>query len=260
MKKINKAIILAGGLGTRMKPVSKVIPKEMFPIVDKPALQFLVDDLIACGINDILIISSKDKSSIQNYFENDKARFTYIYPNQPLGVADALLHAKNFAQNQRFLLLFGDVLFYSKISSIQQMIKFYEQTGNSIVGAKRVKKNLVNRYGCLEYCEILEQKLVVNIKEKPQVKEAPSNLILAGQYILDSNIFDYIEQMGKKDLFTDCLLKYSQKQPLQIAIIKGECFDIGSKAGFVNACIYYGLKNEETKEEVKEYIKNLKLS
>ncbi|MBQ8761906.1 MAG: NTP transferase domain-containing protein [Clostridia bacterium] len=254
MKSIKKAVILTAGLGTRMYPASKVVPKEMFPIVDTPALQFLVDDLIKSGVTEILIVSSKEKTCIQNYFNNNKAQISYIYPNQALGVADAVLHAKNFIQNQPFILLFGDVLFFGKKSSVQQMLDIFNTTGNAIVATNRVPKNQVNLYGCLEYCEILDQKFVVDIKEKPKINKAPSNLVLIGQYILYPQIFKYLEKMQENELFTDCLLKYANKKPLQIAIINGECFDIGSKSGFVLANIYMGLKHKETAKAVKKYL------
>ncbi len=259
MVNIKKAVILAGGLATRMRPASKVIPKEMFPIVDIPAMQYLVNDLIDSGINQILIISSKDKISIQNYFKNDKAIFTYIYPNEPLGVADALLHAKYFVKNEPFLLLFGDILFFSKVSSVKQMINQFKKTNNLIVATKRMEKSKLHLYGCVKYNELNKIKYLVDIKEKPSKNEAPSNMVLIGQYILKPTIFNYLQKLKKQELFTDCLVKCSKKNPIQIVSILGHCFDIGSKAGFVKACIYQGLQNEETQKEVLNYIKNLKI-
>lgn len=249
-----KAVILAGGLGSRMAPITRIVAKEMLPVVDRPVMDYLVEDLINAGATEILVVSHKEKICIQNYFNNTKVHFTYIYPDAPLGVADALLHAKNFVGNQPFILLYGDVLFSAKPSSVEQMLKVYDKTACSVVATRRVPDKTVHLYGCLAFREIGGDKFVTSIIEKPHPKDAPSNMVLAGQYILTADIFPLLEEISAGELFTDSLLRLANGNNLAIAEIEGKCFDIGNKAGYVLATLHYAMSHQQIKREIKSFM------
>jgi len=249
-----KAVILAGGLGSRMAPITRIVAKEMLPIVDRPVMDYLVEDLVNAGVTEILVVSHKDKICIQNYFNNTKAHFTYIYPDVPLGVADALMHAKNFVQSEPFILFYGDVLFSAKPSSVMQMLEVYNKNNCSVVATRRVLNKNVHLYGCLAYGEVGENKFVTAIIEKPHPSEAPSNMVLAGQYILTADIFTLLEEISAGELFTDSLLRLAKDSHLAIAEIDGKCFDIGSKAGYVLAILHYAMSHSQVKREIKSFM------
>lgn len=189
--KITKAVILAGGLGSRMAPASRIIAKEMLPIVDKTVMDYLVEDLIASGIREILVVSNKDKVCIQNYFNNTKVKFTFVYPDAPLGVSDALAHAESFVGNNPFVLLYGDVLYAANPTSVEQMLQVFDEVGCPVVATRKVLPSKVSLYGCLGFKEVAVHKFVTAIIEKPQPSEAPSNMVLAGQYILTRRFFRF---------------------------------------------------------------------
>ena len=252
--KIKKAVILAGGIGSRMAPASKVLAKEMLPIVDRPAMDYLVDDLISAGVKEVLVVAHKDKTSIQKYFTNAKISFSYIYPDVPLGVADALLHAENFVSGKPFYLLYGDVLFSAKPNSLEQMKKVFDEAKCSVVATRKVKQSKTNLYGCLSLKEAKGQKYITSIVEKPHPKVAPSNIVIAGQFLLTSKIFKYLKNLTAGQLFTDALLCLAKNNNLAIAEIEGKCFDIGNKAGYVLATLHYAQSHSQIKKEIKSFL------
>lgn len=254
--KITKAVILAGGLGTRMRPMTNFLAKEMMPIYDKPLLEHLINDLTNVGIKEILIISHRNKTCIQNYFKNKKAMLSFVYPNRPNGVVDALLHSKSFVGNDNFVLLYGDVLFDAKKSSVFQMVEAFSKANKSVVATRRVDFSKLSLYGVVEYEKNGDDYYIKNIIEKP-TKNFCSNMVVAGQFILTPNIFDELQKLSKKELFTDALNKLSTKNQLIMKEIDGRFFDIGNKLGFVLANINYGLKQKKSKEEIKKFLFNL---
>lgn len=235
MKGPKKAVILCAGLGIRMLPASKGIAKEMFPIVDTPVMDFLVQELISCGIKDILFVVSKQKQSVINYFKNGKANFYYIFPNAPKGVTDALYLAKSFVGDDNFVLLFGDVLFMERPSSIFLMIEACKKLSGSVLLCKSVSKKQISNYGCVRYNKKTKQ--LVDIAEKPLFNCAPSNLAVMGQYVLAPTIFKYLK--NRRRLFTDCLSLFAQKNALYVITTQNRFFDIGSKSGYIKAFNYY---------------------
>ena len=255
---VTKAVILAGGLGKRMEPITNIIAKEMLPIVDKPLLSYLIDDLSSCGIKDVLIVSHKSKTEIINYFQNGDINFSYVFPNGANGVVDALEHAKSFVQNKPFVLLFGDVLFYSQKSNIKQMLECYQKAKINVAGAMRVEKSEQKLYGIVECEEKNSFPYIYNIIEKPKSGETKSLIALSGQYVLDNKIFKIIEIQNKDMLFTDVILALAKEKMLTIKIIDGQYFDVGSKAGFIKANIFYSLKHKETQKTIKNYIKKVR--
>ncbi len=251
--KITKAVILAGGLGTRMAPASRYIAKEMLPVVDRPVMDFLVEDLINSGITEILIVSKKEKTCIQNFFTSERVKVTFVFQDLPLGVVDALLLAENFVQNQPFILLYGDVLFSAKPSSVSQMLSVFGKNYCSVVATRKVFDEKISLYGVIGFQEIKNTKFVTSIIEKPTPKQAPSNMVLAGQYILMPEIFSYLKKVGSKGLFTDCLLSLSKESGVAICEIKGNCFDVGSKIGYVMATVHCASKHPQIKKEFKNF-------
>lgn len=255
--KVKKAVILAGGLGTRMAPISKVLAKEMLPIVDKPLLEYIIDDLKKCGITEILIILHKSKTCVVNYFENDKTKISYIFPNMANGVVDALLHAQSFVFNEPFVLIFGDGLFLSKKSSITQMLETFYKTKKSVVASINVEKEKINLYGILEYKKHKDFCYIYNIIEKPKNNQTNYRSAIVGQYVFSPQIFDYLKSLKEGGLFTDALLSMAKHNSLVLKKINAYYFDIGSKSGFVKANIFLSLKHKEIQKEVKKYLSNL---
>jgi len=249
--KITKAVILAGGLGTRMAPISKVIAKEMLPVANKPVMEYLVKSLESVGINQILIVSHKDKIEIQNYFQNGKQMFYFVYPEKPLGVANALLHAENFVKDEPFVLLYGDVLFSSS-RALKQMLDLFYQSNKSIVLSKRVLKSQISLYGVLCYNKIGNYNYIYNIIEKPKGINLSSNKVITGQFILKPDIFSILKDLKTYELFTDALLKLSKQNDLLLKEFKGKFFDIGSRAGFFIANTYFSLKDPDLGKEIKK--------
>ena len=229
----------------------------MLPIVDKPLLEYLVEDLKLNGILDVLIVSHKTKVEIQNYFQNDGISFSYIYPNEPKGVVDALLHAEKFVGEKPFVLLFGDAVFYSKQNSIKQMISLFNKTQKNIAATIEVKKEDREQYGIVESKKVGPYSYIYNIIEKPKQNETDSLLALAGQYVLLPEIFLELKQIEIGKLFTDALCHISFCKRLLSKKIEGEYFDVGSKLGFIKANIFYALRNKNLKKDVKVYINKL---
>lgn len=252
--KIKKAVILAGGEGSRMAPASKIVAKEMLPVVDRPVLDFLVEDLISVGVTDILIVSNKNKICIQNYFNNSKVNFQYIYQDSPLGVANALMHAKQFVGSSPFFLLYGDVIFSAKRSSVAQLYDVFKSQKCNILGARKVKPSKISLYGALGFKEVKGVKFITRIVEKPLPSQAPSNMVIAGQYILFPEIFEEISKMGAGQLFTDALLGLAKNNNLAAVEIDGKCFDVGSKIGYVMATLHYAMLHPQIKREIKKFL------
>ncbi len=250
-----KAVILAGGLGSRMAPISRVVAKEMLPVVDRPVMDYLVSDLLDSGVKEILVVSHKSKTCIQDCFNNSKALLTYVYPDAPLGVVDALLHAESFVGSEPFILLYGDVLFSGKpASSIAQMLEVYERTKSLVVATRQVIVKDVRLYGCIDFSEVEGDKFITSIVEKPKPEQAPSNIVLAGQYILTADIFPLLKQVSEGQLFTHCLLELAKSKGVVMAEISGKCFDIGSKAGYVLATLHYAMKHIQIKRQIKSFM------
>lgn len=251
--KITKAVILTGGLGTRMEPITKVLAKEMLPIVDKPVLSYLIKSLIKSNIREVLVVSHKEKVEIQNYFENDCINFMYVFPNKPNGVVDALKHAKSFVGDEPFVLLFGDVLPSNK-NHIKDMVNLFEKTNKSVASLMEVEEDKKSFYGIVEHKNKNGLLYIYNIIEKPKLKQTESNMALSGQYVLNSEIFFEMEKMGENRLFTDALLSLSKQNKLLMKKASGYVFDVGSKSGFLKANIFYGLKHQKTQKDVKKFL------
>lgn len=289
MKKIKKAIIPCGGLGTRILPATKAQAKEMLPIVDKPALQYLIEELVSSGINEILIITGRNKESIENHFDysyeletmleekgkkellskiediSGLANLYFIRQKKPLGLGHAVLKAESFIGNEPFLVLLGDDIMYSKKPVCKQLIEVYERENiSTILGIQEVDKNTVNKYGIVEIEKKLSKNtyLIKNFIEKPNINETNSNLAALGRYILDPHIFKYIKKLKPGKLgeiqLTDAILNMLN-DGYKICAYDFDAirYDTGDKFGMYKANIEFGLRHPELKDKAKEYLKSL---
>ena len=290
MKKITKAVIPAAGLGTRVLPATKAQPKEMLTIVDKPSLQYIVEELVASGIQDIIIVTGRNKNSIEDHFDfsyeledtlkkdkktellekvshiSDMANIFYVRQNFPKGLGHAILKAKPFIQEEEpFIIALGDDIIYNPEYPVaKQLIDCYEKYGHSIVACQEVKKEEVSKYGIVNPGEIYDAITcqIENFIEKPSLEEAPSTLASLGRYCLSGKIFHYLEEAkpGKNGeiQLTDSILSMIQDGEEVLAYsFTGERYDIGNKFGLLKANIEYGLRHEEISEELKDYLSSL---
>lgn len=292
-KKIRKAVIPAAGLGTRLLPATKAQPKEMIAIVDKPALQYLIEELIESGIEEILIITGRNKSSIENHFDysfelektleekekiellkivNDISKMSNIYyvrQKKPLGLGHAVSCAKSFVGDEPFLVLLGDDIIYTdknkgELPVSKQLVNRYEELQGMILGVQKVPKNDVNKYGIIKSLNYIDDDTmeVEDFVEKPAIIEAPSQFAVLGRYILEPEIFRYLENLkpGKNGeiQLTDAIFNM-KKDGLKLYAydFKGIRYDIGNKMGIYKANIEFGLRHPEINEKVKKYLKKL---
>ena len=287
MNKVTKAVIPAGGLGTRVLPATKSQPKEMLVIVDKPSLQYIVEELVESGITDIVIVTGRNKNSIEDHFDysfelettlekegkaellekvskiSKMVNIYYVRQNKPLGLGHAILKAKSFIGNDPFIVALGDDIMYSPTKSVsKQLIEKYNEYGMSVIGVQEVEQNDVSKYGIVLPGKTLDNFTVEieNFIEKPSLEEAPSRMACLGRYLLDGKIFKYLEKTkpgsGGEIQLTDGILKMIQDKNKVIAYnFQGKRYDIGNKIGLLKANIEFGLRNNETKKDLEEYLK-----
>jgi len=282
MQKIRKAIIPAAGLGTRFLPATKAQPKEMLPIVDKPAIQFIVEEAIAAGIEEILIITGRNKRSIEDHFDRSvelelqlKSQGKYemlgmveeisnitihfIRQKEAKGLGHAVLCAKQFVGNEPFAVMLGDDIVDAKVPCLAQLIDVYEDLGGSVLGVQQVEKSQVKNYGIVDGKPIKPNVWqAMTLVEKPSVEDAPSNLAVLGRYVLMPEIFDIIEHTapgrGGEIQLTDAICELAAKQPVYAYNFFGRRYDIGDKEGFLEATIEYALKRPELRDRFMAYM------
>lgn len=286
MKKIRKAIIPAAGLGTRFLPATKAMPKEMLPIVDKPTIQYIVEEAVASGIEDIIIVTGKGKRAIEDHFdiayeleENLKekgkldmlekvqyptnlANIHYIRQKQPLGLGHAVWCARNFIGDEPFAVLLGDDIVKSDPPCLKQLIDVYEETHSSVIGVQTVSDEETHRYGIIEpEARNGRAYQVKNFVEKPAPGTAPSNLAIMGRYILTPEIFMFLEKQekgaGGEIQLTDAIQKLNQIQRVFAYDFEGKRYDVGEKLGFVKTTVEFALQNEGMKEELIDFFENI---
>ncbi len=280
---IGKAVIPAAGLGTRFLPATKSMPKEMLPIIDKPVIQFVVEEAIASGIDDIIIITGRGKRAIEDYFDtspeiehhlfqNKKygllrkvkeisslADIHYIRQKEPLGLGDAILKAEKHIGNEPFAVLLGDDIIANEKSAIKQLVECYESVNCSVIGVEEVPFEKVSKYGIVEVEQQENLFLVKNLIEKPEKEKAPSNLAVIGRYVLTPEIFDCIKEVkpgynGEIQL-TDALKLLLERQEIYAKKIEGRRYDIGDKLSYVQAIIDFSLEREDLKSEIGRYLR-----
>ncbi|MBA8779675.1 UTP--glucose-1-phosphate uridylyltransferase [Staphylococcus coagulans] len=287
MKKVKKAIIPAAGLGTRFLPATKAMPKEMLPILDKPTIQYIVEEAVRAGIEDIIIVTGKHKRAIEDHFDHqlelennlaekgkdallEKVRHStnlanmfYVRQKEQKGLGHAIWTAKQFIGNEPFAVLLGDDIVESDTPAIQQLIEEYDRTGKSVIGVQEVPEQETHRYGIVDP-KSKDNRLyeVTKFVEKPAPGTAPSNLAIMGRYVLTPDIFDYLENQetgaGGEIQLTDAIERLNQSEQVFAYDFEGERFDVGEKIGFVKTTIQYALKDEEMSEEIRQFIQTLK--
>ncbi|ADZ85507.1 MULTISPECIES: UTP--glucose-1-phosphate uridylyltransferase GalU [Cellulosilyticum] len=286
MSKIRKAIIPAAGLGTRFLPATKAQPKEMLPIVDKPTIQYIVEEAVASGIEDIIIVTGRTKKAIEDHFDKSVelemelekkqskklleiarsvsqiANIYYIRQKEPKGLGHAVLTAKTFVGNEPFAVLLGDDVIDSEKPALKQMIEVYEKYNASVLGVQTVERKDVNKYGIVDGVQ-LDSRIyeVKNMVEKPPIDEAPTNVAVLGRYIITPRIFDYLEKQeigaGGEIQLTDALNKLAKEEPMYAYDFIGHRYDVGNKMGFLQATVEFALKRPELNEEFKAYLKEI---
>ena len=285
---VRKAVIPAAGLGTRFLPATKALAKEMLPIVDKPTIQFIVEEAKASGIKDILIVEGKQKRSIEDHFDSapeleqnltKKHKYKLLklvkettdigvnlffvrqpYPN---GLGDAVRLAKSFVANEPFVVMLGDDLMNDKVPLTKQLIDEYEKTHASQLAVMNVPHKDVYKYGIIDPKKKINDNLysVSKFVEKPSVDNAPSNLAIIGRYLLTPNIFDILDKqkpgLGGEIQLTDAIDTLNKKERVYAHVFRGHRHDVGNKFGFVQTTIEYGLVHPEIKDELQQYILEL---
>ena len=288
MKKVTKAIIPAAGLGTRMLPISHAVPKEMLPIVDLPAIYYLVEEAVNSGITDILIITNRDKDAIEDFFDlsieygnaltmkgkHEQAKRLYDIANmanvyflrqkETKGLGHAVGRARSFVGDEPFVVLYGDDVVFSKTPVCRQLCDAYEKYGKAVVGVKPVSMNEIYKYCSLKVDKIDGESTLYNCTdmiEKPKPGEEFSNLSILGRVLLTPDAFDVIDALepgaGGEYQLTDAMAKMARETGVLALEYEGERYDMGSKSGFLKANIVRGLTHPETKDELAVLIKEL---
>ena len=286
--KVRKAVIPAAGLGTRFLPATKAMPKEMVPIVDKPTIQFIVEEAKKSGIEDILIVTGKNKRSIEDHFDanpeleqdlEEKGKTELLHLTQsitnlgvnlyytrqphPAGLGDAIYRAKSFVGDEPFVVMLGDDLMNDKEPLTKQLIDRYNKTHASTIAVMRVPHEEVSKYGVIDPSGEIESGLynVQSFVEKPAVDEAPSDLAIIGRYLLTPEIFDILATQkpgrGGEIQLTDAIDTMNKTQRVFAHEFKGERHDVGNKEGYLETAIEYGLTHPETKDALRQYIIDL---
>lgn len=283
---VKKAVIPAAGLGTRFLPATKAQPKEMLPIVDKPTIQFIIEEAVASGIEEILIITGRNKRAIEDHFDksieleyqleqNNKTELLemvqgisnmvdihYIRQKEPKGLGHAISCAKAFVGNEPFAVMLGDDVVDSTVPCLKQLMNCFDEYKTSILGVQEVPNEEVCKYGIVEGLHI-EDKVykVKNLVEKPAVEEAPSNVAILGRYIITPEIFNILENTipgkGGEIQLTDALKTLIQREAMYAYKFEGRRYDVGDKLGFLEATVEFALKKAELKDPFLKYLNNL---
>ena len=280
--KVRKAIIPAAGLGTRFLPATKAMPKEMLPIVDKPTIQYIVEEAINAGIEDILIVTGKGKRAIEDHFDNSfeleqnllskgkvdllnevqkpsNVDIHYIRQKEPKGLGHAIWCARKFIGNEPFAVLLGDDIVQSETPCLKQMIDQYDRFSSSMLGVQSVNPEEVSRYGIVDGKEISKQLYTINaLVEKPAMDEAPSNLAIMGRYILTPKIFDILQNQtpgaGGEIQLTDAIATLNQFEAVYAYEFEGKRYDVGEKLGFIETTIEFALQHDELKYPLLDFL------
>lgn len=286
MKKITKCVIPAAGMGTRFLPATKALPKEMFPIVDKPVMQYLVEEAIAAGCTEIIIVTWRSKRAIEDHFDsnpelearldasgkfdylkkvknlNEMANIVYVRQPYPKGDGDAILRTKNLIGDEPFLVLFGDDIIDNEITAAEQLIAKHEETGTPIIATVWVSESEVSSYGMLEWELDGDTTKVTKFLEKPKSSETDSRTAVIGKYVLTPEIFKYLENAksscGDGEIrLADAFIDMQKDSDIYGLEVKGTRYDTGSKTGYLKACIAYALKHDDLRDEMLDFMKKI---
>ncbi len=285
MKTVKKAIIPAAGLGTRFLPATKAMPKEMLPIVDKPTIQYIIEEAIESGIEDIIIVTGKGKRAIEDHFDYapeleqnllekgkmellEKVRQSsnvdihYIRQKEPKGLGHAVWCARNFIGNEPFAVLLGDDIVQAETPGLRQLINQYEETLSSVIGVQTVGENETHRYGIVDPSGNQGRRYQVeNFVEKPAPGTAPSNLAIMGRYVFTPEIFNFLEQQeigaGGEIQLTDAIQKLNTIQRVFAYDFEGKRYDVGEKLGFIETTLEFAIQHEDLREDILRFMDQL---
>jgi len=287
-QKVRKAVFPAAGLGTRFLPATKASPKEMLPLVDKPLIQYVVEEAVASGIESVIIVTGRGKAAIEDHFDvsfeleklleergkqtelkamraiSEMARVSYVRQREALGLGHAVLQARELVGDEPFAVMLSDDIIDSETPALKQLLDVYEKYDAPVIGTMHVAGEAISRFGVLDVEEIEDG--VYKIKdmvEKPPLAEAPSDLAIIGRYVLTPDIFDEIEQTrpgaGGEIQFTDAMRSLLQRRPFYAKRFEGTRYDAGDKLGFLIATVEFGLQHEDLAAEFREYLQSLKI-
>ncbi|MTT30612.1 UTP--glucose-1-phosphate uridylyltransferase GalU [Terrilactibacillus sp. BCM23-1] len=288
MKKVRKAIIPAAGLGTRFLPATKAMPKEMLPIVDKPTIQYIVEEAVDSGIEDIIIVTGKGKRAIEDHFDNafelednlikknkldllekvkkpSQVDIHYIRQKEPKGLGHAIWCARKFIGDEPFAVLLGDDIVQSETPCLKQMMNVFDEKQSSVIAVMEVSKDETDRYGIIDP-ESQDGPLydIKGFVEKPKVEEAPSNVAIMGRYILTPEIFEFLDLQqvgsGGEIQLTDAISKLNEIQKVYGYAYEGKRYDVGEKFGFIKSTIEMALMRDDLREEMLDYLSELNQS
>lgn len=287
MQKIRKAVIPAAGFGTRFLPATKAMPKEMLPIVDKPTIQYIAEEILESGIDQILIISGHAKRAIEDHFDSSPELESHLYEHGKMsvlkeirkissikihyvrqqymrGLGDAILCAKEFVDGEPFGVILGDdVVYHPETPALKQLMEQYEQTGGTVIGCQRVAPDRVSAYGIIAGKEINDKGLlkVDDMVEKPSISEAPSRVAALGRYVITPEVFEVLEQTeqgkGGEIQLTDALCVMAHTGNVYAYCFEGKRYDTGDKLGFLKATVEYALRRDDLGDDFYTYLKNL---
>ena len=287
-QQVRKAVFPAAGLGTRFLPATKASPKEMLPLVDKPLIQYVVEEAVASGIESVIIVTGRGKSDIEDHFDvsfeleqtlrdrgkdellvqvraiSEMARVSYVRQREALGLGHAVLQARDCVGNEPFAVLLSDDIIDSEVPALKQLLDVYEKYDAPVIGTMQVAGEAISRFGALAVEEIEDGVYKVNdMVEKPAFADAPSDLAIIGRYVLTPDIFDEIANtkpgaVGEIQI-TDAMRSLLKKRPFYAVRFKGTRYDAGDKLGFLIATVAFALKREDLAPEFREYLRSLKL-
>jgi UTP--glucose-1-phosphate uridylyltransferase len=292
-QRVRKAVLPAAGLGTRFLPATKAQPKEMLPVVDKPLIQYVVEECVTSGIENIIIVTGRGKNAIEDHFDSapelerflethgksaqaelvrsigHMVHFSYTRQKEPLGLGDAVLAARELVGDEPFAVLLGDVIVPGSRPATRQIIEVYEESGVGAIAVEKVPTEKTNLYGIIDGVAEASSRWGQNLLrirdmiEKPKPSEAPSNLAVTGRYVLPPETFEYLSKTepgrGGEIQLTDALRALAKEQGLFALIYEGVSYDAGDKLGFLMATVEFALKNPEFGNEFREYLRSLKL-
>ncbi len=284
--KVRKAIIPAAGLGTRFLPATKAQPKEMLPIVDKPTIQYIVEEAIESGVENIIIVTGRNKRSIEDHFDkslelemelqksgkeellslvkdvSNLVDIHYIRQKEPRGLGHAIYCARSFVGNEPFAVLLGDDIVDAEVPCLKQLIDVYNEYKTTILGVQHVPEEDVDKYGIVS-CKQIEDRIskVKDLVEKPQIKDAPSNIAILGRYILTPKIFDCLENLtpgtGGEIQLTDALREIVKSEAMYAYEFTGKRYDVGNRLGYLQATVEFALQRDDLKDEFIQYLRNI---
>jgi UTP--glucose-1-phosphate uridylyltransferase len=292
-KKVRKAVLPVAGLGTRFLPATKAMPKEMLPVVDKPLIQYAVEECIASGIENIIFVTGRRKNAIEDHFDSapelerfleergkpQQARmvreisgglhFSYTRQSEALGLGHAVLAARELVGDEPFAVLLGDVIMDGPVPATRTLVEIYEATGIGAIAVEEVPREQVHLYGIIDASAAVETRWkapllrIKDLVEKPSAEKAPSNLSITGRYVLPPEIFEYLEATtagaGGEIQLTDGLRKLAQREGLYASVYEGKTHDAGDKLGFLKATVEMALRNPQFGAAFRDYLRELKL-